>query len=196
METLNIKVIMGSVRDRRFNEHATKWISDIAKKRDVLDVEVIDLKDWQFPFYTDAKSSSQYQNGDYPTDIRKNFAKKIAEADGFIFVTPEYNNSMSGVLKNAIDQVYAEWNNKAAAIVSYGTTGGARASTQLRMAFPEMQIAGVRAGVYILAPWMLVDENNQLKAGALDTYEHGANTILDQLTNWSKAFKAMRAGSL
>lgn len=192
MDTLKIKIIMGSVRERRFNEHATKWIADIAKKRSTLDVEVIDLKDWQFPFYEDATSSSQYKDGNYPTEIRKKFAAKIGEADGIVFVTPEYNNTTSGVLKNAVDQIFAEWNYKPGGTVSYGSTGGARATTTLRQMMPEMHMVAVRTGVYIQAPWMLVDEKNQLKAGVLDSYEGSANMMLDQLEWWGRALKDAR----
>jgi NAD(P)H-dependent FMN reductase len=193
MSALKLKIIMGSVRERRFNEHATKWIADVAKQRSSLDVEVLDLRDWPFPFYSDAKSSSVYKNGDYPTDLRKKFASKIKEADGIIFVTPEYNNSTSGVLKNAIDQVFAEWNYKPGATVSYGSTGGARAASALRTIMPEVHMAAVRTGVYIPAPWTFVDENNQLKAGALEPFAGSAKMMLDQMEWWGHALKVARS---
>lgn len=193
METLKLKIIMGSVREGRFNAHATEWIAGLAKLRPTFDVEVIDLKNWKFPFYEDAKSSSQYKSGEYPTELRRNFAARIAEADGVIFVTPEYNNTISGVLKNAIDQIFVEWNYKPGGTVSYGSTGGARATTTLRQMMPEMHMAPVRTGVYIPAPWTLVDETNQLKAEALDAFVGSANMMLDQMEWWGNALKTARS---
>jgi NAD(P)H-dependent FMN reductase len=192
-EKIKVHIIMGSVRDGRFNEKATFWIADLAKKREDLDIEVVDLKAWPFPMYNEPSSPSQVKDGKYPSELATKWAAIIGKADAYIFVTPEYNHGMSGVLKNALDFVYAEWNNKAVGIVGYGSTGGSRAVAQLRASLPELQLASVRTAVHIMAPWMLVDENNQLKAGALDSYESSANTMLDQLTSWAHALKTVRA---
>ena len=106
-------------------------------------------------------------------------------------VSPEYNHSTSGALKNAIDAVYSEWNNKVVGFVSYGSLGGGRAVEHLRGIAAEVQMADVRTAVHIMAPWALTDENG-LKAGVLDSYAQSAGTMLDQIAKWGQAFKGMR----
>ena len=157
-----------------------------------MDIEVLDLKEWPFPSYKEPMSPSQIKDGQYPSDLAKKWAVKIGEADGYIFVTPEYNHGVSGALKNAIDHVYGEWNNKAVGLVGYGSLGGGRAIEHLRGIAAETQMADVRTAVHIMAPWTLVDEKNELKPGTLDSYEHSANTMLDQLVSWAGAMKTVR----
>jgi NAD(P)H-dependent FMN reductase len=131
--------------------------------------------------------------GMYANEHTKAWAAKIDALDGFVFVTPEYNHSTSGALKNAIDFVYKEWNNKAAGFVSYGAAGGTRAVEHLRLIVGELQVADVRAQV---AFSLATDFENYsvLKAGP----QHAAalGTVLDQLESWSGALAGVRAGSL
>lgn len=188
---LKVKVIVGSVREGRFGIHAAKWIEAHAKAHEGLEVELLDLKEWPLQDYADAMPPSMVKNGAYPSDVAKKWAAKIGEADAYIMVSPEYNRSTSGALKNAIDAVYPEWNNKAVGFVSYGSLGGGRAVEHLRGIAAEVQMADVRTAVHIMAPWSLTDENG-LKAGALDSYAQSAETMLQQLTKWGGAFKTMR----
>ena len=190
---LKIKVIMGSVREGRFNDKASNWVSAIAKRREGIDVEILDLKEWNLPVLSERVSPSQVKDGKYSTEIISKWAQKIQEADAFIMVTPEYNHSTSGALKNSIDHIYGEWNNKAVGYVAYGSLGGGRAMEHLRGIAAEVQMADVRAGVNIMAPWTLVDEKNELKEGALDSYERAANLMIDQIISWGTALKAVRA---
>ncbi len=192
MEKLNIKIIIGSIRESRFGEHATKWFYEIISKDNELDVEILDLKDFDLPIFN-SKTSPAYVEGSYGNPKIDKWADKIREADGFIIVTPEYNHGYSSALKNAIDHLYKEWNHKAVAFVAYGSQGGARAVEQLRQVAVEIQMASTRNALHINSPWFLVNENNELKEGVLDEYNNGALKIINELKWWSEALKNARS---
>lgn len=194
-DKLTIKVILGSTRPNRFSEHAAAWITNIAKQRKELDVEVLDLRDYPMPFFDEPRSPSGLKREDYKNETVKKWWDKITEGDAFIVVAPEYNNSIAAVLKNAFDYVYAPWNKKAIGFVSYGSVGGGRSVQQLRQVAIELQMAATRGGVNIFAPWALLDEKGALKGGALDEYERSANGLLDQIIWWGNALKTARAQS-
>jgi NAD(P)H-dependent FMN reductase len=144
---LNIKVIIGSVREGRFADKAATWIAgELAKESDVT-VEVLDLNDYQMPFFN-APVSPSYKTEPYTHEAVARFTAKVAEGDAFVLVTPEYNHGTSGVLKNALDWVYSEWNHKAVGFVSYGSVGGARAVESLRLTAIELQMASTRNAVH------------------------------------------------
>jgi NAD(P)H-dependent FMN reductase len=104
-------------------------------------------------------------------------------------ISPEYNHGYSSAIKNAIDSIYIEWNNKPVGFLSYGSAGGARAVEQLREVAVELQMAPIRNGVHIMSPWNLTDEKGQLKSGALDDYEKPMQNMLEQLSWWARALK-------
>jgi NAD(P)H-dependent FMN reductase len=189
---LNIKVIVGSTRPGRFSEKVVPWLNAELAKRDGLSVEVLDLKEHALPFFESPMSPAYVENGDYGNDAVNAWGKKIAEADAFIMITPEYNHGTSAILKNAIDAVYREWNNKAVAFIGYGSAGGARAVEHLRQVAVEVQMASTRNAVHIMAPWLLSNEDGSLKDGVLDGYTASLNSTLDQLTWWGEALKAAR----
>lgn len=138
MKTLiKIKVIIGSTREGRFSDKAAAWITEEIKKQNGIIVEMLDLRDYDMPFFNEAVSPS-FKKEPYENEAVARFTKKIDEGDAFIMVTPEYNHSTSGVLKNAIDWIGPEWNNKPIAFVSYGSVGGARAVEQLRLIAIEL----------------------------------------------------------
>lgn len=191
-DELNIKIIVGSTRPNRFSEHAARWITDLAKKRKEIAVEVLDLRDYPMPFFEEPRSPSGLKREDYKNEIVQKWWDKVEEGDAFIAVAPEYNNGFAAVLKNAFDYVYTPWNKKAIGFVSYGSVGGGRSVQQMREVAIELQMAATRGGVNIFAPWALLDEKGALKAGALDQYEKSAEGLLDQLLWWGKALKAAR----
>ena len=119
----------------------------------------------------------------------KRWAAKISSFDGFVFVTPEYNHGISGALKNAIDFLFAEWNNKAAGFVSYGSVGGARAVEQLRLVLAEVQIATVRNQVLLS---LFTDFENFKVFKPDDRHEKSANGVFDQVVEWSSALRSLR----
>ena len=190
-EVLRVKIILGSTRPNRFSEQAGKWILEEAGKIAGISAEVLDLRDYAMPFFNEPVSPS-YKQEPYKNEAVARFTSKIAEGDAFIIVTPEYNRGTSGVLKNAMDWVYQEWNNKPVGFVAYGSVGGARAVEQLRLVAIELQMAPVRNAVHISAHWALLDEKGVLKAGALDSYQQAAEGLLTQLVWWANALKAAR----
>lgn len=189
---LNIKVIVGSTRPGRFSEKLLPWLTAELASRSDLAVEVLDLKDHPLPFFDAPMSPAYVESGDYGNEAVNAWGKKIAEADAFIMISPEYNHGTSGILKNAIDSVYREWNNKAVAFVSYGSAGGARAVEQLRQVAVEVQMASTRNAVHIQAPWLLSNEDGSLKDGVLEPYTQSLKNTIDQLTWWGEALKAAR----
>ena len=190
MSDLKIGIIIGSTRPGRNGEQVARWVLENASERTAADYEIVDLLDYNLPHLDEAVPASM---GMYANEHTKAWAAKIDSLDGFVFVTPEYNHSTSGALKNAIDFVYKEWNNKAAGFVSYGSAGGTRAVEHLRLIVGELQIADVRAQV---AFSLATDFENYsvLKAGP----QHAAalGTVLDQLESWSGALAGVREESL
>ncbi len=187
---LNLKIILGSTRQARFSEKLVPWLKETAAKNADLNVEVLDLRDFPMPFYDQPGSPAQVANGEYPDATVKQWAAKIKEADAFVMVSPEYNHGYTAVLKNALDSIYAEWNGKPVAFVSYGGVGGARSVEQLRQVVVELQMLPVRAAVHVQAPWNLMDEKGDLKPGSLDSYAKPLDGLLTQLTIVANKLKA------
>lgn len=188
MNKLNIKVILGSTRPNRFGEQPAQWIHQMAKKVDEFEVELLDLRDYPMPFFNESVSPSR-DEFTHSDETSKRWEEKIAEADGFIIVSPEYNHGTSAVLKNALDYTYYPWNKKPVAFVSYGGLGGARAVEQLRLNAVELQMAPLRSAVHIIQPWNKLDENGKLKT---DRYNDSALAMFKQLKWWGYALKNSR----
>jgi NAD(P)H-dependent FMN reductase len=127
--------------------------------------------------------------GQYSKPHTKAWAEKIAAFDGFVFVTPEYNHGTSGALKNAIDYLYKEWNNKAAGFISYGSVGGARAVEHLRLVMAEIQVATVRNQVMLS---LFTDFENFTTFKPAGMHEKEVNNMLDQLIPWTNALTTVR----
>jgi NAD(P)H-dependent FMN reductase len=127
-----ISVIVGSTRQGRFSEKPAQWIFQHLEKRNGVEARLLDLRDYPMPFFDQPAFPAAPGRPPYEVEVVKNWTSEIARADGFVFVTPEYNYGPSAVLKNEIDWVYSEWHRKAAAFVSYGSAMGARSVQQLR----------------------------------------------------------------
>jgi len=181
-----VGIILGSTRPGRNGEAVAKWVYDVASRRVDAEFELVDLLDYNLPHLDEAVPPSM---GQYANEHTKQWAAKIAEFDAFIFVTPEYNHSTSGALKNAIDFLYAEWNNKAAGFVSYGSVGGTRAVEHLRLIMAELQVADVRAQV-ALSLYTDFENYSVFKPGP--QHESGLTTVLDQTVAWGKALETVR----
>src|SRR5436853_5952504 len=136
-----IASILGSTRPGRNGEAVAKWVYQIARKRSDAEFELVDIKDFNLPLLDEPVPPSL---GQYTKEHTRVWAAKIDSFDAYVFVTPEYNHGTSGALKNAIDFLFKEWNNKAAGFVSYGGASGARAVEQLRLNLAEVQMATVR----------------------------------------------------
>src|SRR5689334_2007635 len=185
-----IGIILGSTRPNRNGEQVAKWVYDIASRRSDAEFELVDLRDYPLPHLDEPLPPSM---GQYQNEHTKQWADKIASFDGFVFVTPEYNHSTSGVLKNAIDFLYAEWNNKAAGFVSYGSAGGTRAVEHLRLVMGELQVADVRAQVALS---LSTDFENWSSLNPAGYHQDHLNTMLDQLITWSEALRTVRAATV
>ena len=183
---LKIGIILGSTRPGRNGKAVADWVLDKAQARIGADYDLIDLADHPLPHMDEPMSPML---GQYAGEHTKAWAATIAPYDGYVFVSPEYNHSTSGVLKNAIDYLYAEWNNKAAAFVSYGSVGGARAIEHLRAVCSELQIAHVRQQ---LSFSMFTDFENFSVFRPAALHDDAATVMFDQLEAWAGALKPLR----
>lgn len=182
-----IAVIIGSTRPNRNGEAVAKWVNDIAQKHGGAEFELVDIRDYNLPLLDEPIPPSK---GKYSQPHTLRWAAKIASFDGFVFVVPEYNHGVSGALKNAIDFIYKEWNNKSAGFVSYGSVGGARAVEHLRAIMGELKIADVHAQVLLTLDDDFIN-NTELKPRA--GQEKNVITLLDQVINWATAMKTLRS---
>ncbi len=183
---LRLAIIIGSTRPERVGESVARWVHGIAQERGDAEFELVDLKDFDLPLLDEPIPPSQ---GKYQKEHTKRWAAKVASFDGFVFVTPEYNHGIPGALKNAIDFVYAEWNNKAAGFVGYGSMYGARSVEQLRMVMAEVQVATVRSQVGLS---LFTDFENFSEFKPADHQEKSVHQMLDQLVAWAGALKPLR----
>lgn len=190
-----VAVIVGSTRDSRFADKPAAWILDLARRRPDWDVELVDLRDFDLPLFNERASNMWAPSSD-PRAVA--WQQKLATFDAFIFVTAEYNRSITGALKNALDQAYREWIRKPAAVVGYGATGAARAAEHLRTIAIELQMVPIRHGVHILgADFFKVHPMGQnapiseIEASILP----GAKAMLDDLDWWTRATMSARAAT-
>ena len=179
-------IIIGSTRPGRNAEPVARWVHGIAKRRSDAEFELVDIKDFKLPHLDEPIPPSLRQ---YSQPHTKAWAGKVDSFDAYVFVTPEYNHSTSGALKNAIDFLYHEWNNKAAGFVSYGSAGGTRAVEHLRLVMAELQVATVRAQVALS---LFTDFENFTVFKPAAQHEQTLNTMLDQLSAWGGALKTVR----
>jgi len=189
MAKVKIGIIIGTTRATRFGDKPARWIKDIASQRDDLTVEVLDLRDYPMPFFDEVASNAWVPS---QNEVAQRWQKKVAEFDGYIFVTAEYNRSMPAVLKNALDYAYPEWNRKPAAYVGYGSVGAARSIEHLRLSCVELQMAPMRHGVHIQgADFMAVwQQGKDIKE--LSYLEQNSKTMLDELHWWASALMVAR----
>jgi NAD(P)H-dependent FMN reductase len=185
---LTIAVILGSTRPGRRGAAVADWVVQRAAARGAT-YELVDLADHPLPFLDEVNSPSKH---DYQLPHTIEWAETIARFDGFVFVSPEYNHSTSPVLKNALDYLYLEWNDKAAGIVTYGMAGGHQAAGALRPVLSELQVATVQrqVGLSLLTDFENFSElrPSELQIAALDGLFH-------QLESWAGALKTVRAGA-
>lgn len=177
-EKLNIGIILGSTREGRVSPQVGEWVKKIADQRGDANYEIVDIADYKLPFLGE---------GDAPGIAAWN--EKIASLDGFVFIVQEYNHSITGALKNAIDLVREPWFNKAAGIVSYGSTGGARAAEHLRGILGELLVADVRTHPTLS---LFTDFENFTEFKPQELHLDNVNQMLDQLIAWSGALTTIR----
>lgn len=193
MSKLKIAVIISSTRATRFGEKPAQWILDKANERPEIDAEIVDLRDFNLPFF-DEVASNAWAPSQNAEAVR--WQNKISEFDGYIFVVAEYNRAITGALKNAIDQAYINWNKKAFGAVGYGSVGGARAVENLRTIGVELQMASTRSAVHIAGGEFMSVHPGFGGTKSLNDLEGSiggsAKDMLDQLIWWGEATKAAR----
>lgn len=194
MSKLKIGVIISSTRASRFGDKPAQWILDKANERPEIEAELVDLRDFNLPFFDEVASNAWVPSQDANAVKWQN---KISEFDGYIFVVAEYNRAITGALKNAIDQAYTNWNKKVFGAVGYGTVGAARAIENLRTIGVELQMVSTRSAVHIgggdfFAVHPLGQQNKPM-ADIEGSIGPSAKDMLDQLIWWGNAAKAARA---
>jgi NAD(P)H-dependent FMN reductase len=184
---LRLAIIIGSTRPGRKAEAVARWVHEIAKRRTDAEFEIVDIQDFDLPLLDEPVPPSL---GQYSRQHTRTWAAKIGSFDGYVFVTPEYNHGIPGALKNAIDYLYAEWNNKAAGFVGYGGAGGVRAVEQLRLVMAELRVADVRAQVMLS---LFTDFENFTDFRPAAHHEAAVNTVLDEVIAWGGALRTLRS---
>jgi NAD(P)H-dependent FMN reductase len=189
MDTLNIKVILGTTRPNRFGEQPAQWIFEKAKMRPDFDVELLDLRDFPMPFFEEPVPPGMAKDS-YTHPVVTRWREKIREADGFIIATPEYNHGYPAVLKNALDYVYFAWNRKAVGFVAWGGLGGGRVVEQLRGVAIELDMVPIRWAVHMVNFWALLDDTGKVNT---QSFERSGDALVEHLAWWSRALKNARA---
>ena len=176
---MKLAIIVGTTREGRQTIKQAKWIHNTARDLEDVQSEIVDLKDYPMPLF-DEPISPRY-NPDRKIDVRvQKFLKKIEAFDAYIFVTAEYNHSIPGVLKNAIDYITFEMKRKPAAIASHGTVGGARAAMHLKEILSESMTVPIQNAVAFHRISEGIDENGKLGHAQLAN-PYGPQFALDNL---------------
>lgn len=186
-QNLHIAIIAGSTRPGRRSAEIADWVRDAAGRRGDARYHIVDLAEHPLPHLDEAMPPIV---GAYAESHTRVWAEEIASYDGFVIVTPEYNHSIPGVLKNALDYLYAEWNDKAAGVVAYGADNGARAAEHLRQIFGELQVPVVRQ--YVGLSLYQDFEDFERFTPRAQAHDH-LGTLLDQVTTWSHALRQVRS---
>ena len=185
-----IAVVTGSTRPNRINRGVADWVLARAQERLDAEVELVDIADYDLPLLDEALPAAY---GQYQNEHTRAWAAKIAEFDGFIFVTPEYNHSVAPALANALSFLNAEWANKAAGIVGYGSANGVRAIEHLRGILSELQVAHVqKTGVFSL----FTDFENFSIFAPTEQQAASVEPMLEQLQVWTRAMASVRNEAL
>ena len=192
MQELAITVVLGSTRQGRFGDKPARWILGHLQRRAGVTAKLLDLRDFDMPFFDQVLPPSRRGDQRYPYESVERWTAEIGAADGFVMVTPEYNHAPPAVLKNAIDWVYGEWKRKAVAFVAYGGAAGARAVEHLRGIAVEVNLAPVRAAVHLPAAPILAHRQGGDVAAALAQSDAAATAMIDDLAWWAGALKRAR----
>jgi NAD(P)H-dependent FMN reductase len=188
-----IQIIVGTTRPGRFSEKPVAWLTDRLGRRDDLELEVVDLRDHPLPLYQLAVSPARSRR-DYPDADVAGLGERLDRADGFIFVTSEYNHGYPPALKNALDHVFVELNRKPVSFVGYGQVGGARAIEQLRQVAVEFEMAPLRHAVHILPDLMLpAMQADPFSVELFASLDQRLDMLVKDLVWWAEALTTARA---
>lgn len=193
---MNIGVITGSTRPGRRGPQVTDWVAEVLHRQPAvrsggLSVRLVDLVEVGLPLLAEP-APALFEV--YEHDTTRQWSELVSDLDAFVFVTPEYNHSLPAALKNAIDHLFVEWNDKAAGIVSYGTAGGIRAAEHLRQVLAEVKVATVRSQV-ALSVFDDFKIDDPLVAGQFaprELHEPVLARLTDELLAWGGALQTLR----
>jgi len=193
---MKLQIIIGSTRPGRVSEKVAKWVALAAKELPDSSAELVDLADYDLPFLDEA-ISPQYNPDRKPNPVAKKFLDKLSEADAYVIVTPEYNRSYSGVLKNALDYVDFQLAKKPVALVAHGSTGGAQAVAHLRGVLPGLKSFTTPTATFVMGRvGELIDESGNLVDEEIRSNPHGPQgalkATLDELKWYSDALSSAR----
>lgn len=183
---LRIAVVIASSRPERVGPAVAEWVYAGTQQRAGVTYDLVDLAEEDLPNLDEPEPAS---SGNYTQEHTRAWSEKVTGYDGFVFVTPEYNRGVPGQLKNALDFLYAEWNDKAAGIVCYGSSGGLRAAEQLKLVLGELQVATVRAQVSVSIYDDMADFRRMTPR---DFQARNLQTMLEQTERWAGALRALR----
>jgi NAD(P)H-dependent FMN reductase len=183
---LRIGIIMGSTRPGRLNGAVSSWVAQLAVERIDAEFVLIDIARYRLPLLDEPLPASSNQ---YIHPHTRAWSNTIAACDGFVFVTPEYNHGIPASLKNAIDYLFAEWNDKAAGFVSYGAAGGIRATEHLRLVMGALAVADVRSQVLFS---LFTDFEDFSTFRPAPHHQTNLHRMLDDLIAWSSALRTLR----
>ncbi len=187
--SLKLQVIICSTRPGRVGPAVARWFHKFAADRSQFDVELVDLADFKLPLYDEPVHPRMQQ---YEHDHTKRWSASVASADAYIFVTPEYNYSTPPALVNALDFVYKEWNYKPCGFVSYGgVSGGLRSAQAAKLQITTLKMMPMVEGVAVPMVQKHIQDNGEFASNEL--IDASAVTMLDELSRWATALKAMRA---
>ncbi|NRQ36177.1 NAD(P)H-dependent oxidoreductase [Nonomuraea sp. NN258] len=184
---IKIGIIIGSTRPSRVADGVAQWVHDLAAKRSDAHFELLDLAAFDLPLLNEPLPAA---TGQYAHAHSRTWAETITRFDGFVFVTPEYNHSTTGTLKNAIDYLFHEWADKAAGLVSYGVDGGVRAAEHLRQILGQLHMATVTSQVALS---LHTDFTDYTRFTPAERQELAVTAMLDKLIAWSTALRPLRA---
>lgn len=192
---MKVQVIIGSTREGRMTDRVAKWVATDAAGLPDTEVELVDLRDYPMPFF-DEPVSPQYNPNRQPIPEVKKWLDKVGEADAYVIVTPEYNRSFTGVLKNAVDYLDHQFSRKPVLLVAHGSTGGAQAVAQLRGMLPGVNAITIPQAVFMSdRPGESIDEvgnlNEELKENPYGVHANLQNA-LKTLKWYSDALGAAR----
>jgi len=183
-----VKVLVGSVRPNRFGPQIAQWLMELSKEHTDATFELVDLEQVNLPFLDEPDLPSA---GNYQQEHTKKWAAVIGPADGFIWVHPEYNHGVSPALKNAIDYLWKEWNNKPVALAGYGAeAGGSRAAEQLRLVASGVMMFDIRTQLVIANYSQQLDESGKFQPTDIQTKI--AHKLLTEIVFWSGQFQRAR----
>lgn len=186
---IRLMIILGSTREGRFADRVANWVLEQVTPLRDFDIDFVDLRELNLPFFTDATPPGAIKDGNYQDSLAREWGERVRKADAFLILTPEYNHSYPAVLKNALDFVYHEWANKPVAFVGYGGVGGARAVEHLRGVVAQLQMVSVQEVVHMNIFPSPFDEDNKL---IQEHYKQKLVVVLKQLAWWAQALIAAR----